>query len=246
VTEPSPSFPVPVKDHPHFRICIRPEIFKPDLIPTLRDCFEIIERTKVSLRGWDYPHVSHETQEKGYGNNWVASWSSFCSLEYWRFFQSGQFVHYLGIREKIDSDWETELRSTLKRHLSYMKNLDFSKISGLFSVSGAVYTITEIFEFAIRLCQKGLYSNNLVIEIALNNVQGFALVADRNRAWHHLYQASEPSFSKEWKIPVSELIASGHDFSIEVVIWLFERFGWFDPPREILKKDQEKFLSGQY
>lgn len=235
-----------IKATPHYRIAIRPEHFKPDLIPNLKTCVETIERTKVSLRGWDFPYLSREDQERAYGNNWVSSWANFYGMEYWRFFQSGQFIHYLGVSEKINLDWETKLQSTLKRHLSYMKDLDFSTIPGVMSISGIIYTITEIFEFAIRLCQKEVYTDLIVIEIALNNAAGFALVADSNRVWHSLHQASSQSISKEWKIQASDLMTSGHDLSMEAILWLFERFGWLDPSQEILKRDQEKFLSGQY
>src|ERR1700693_4619104 len=98
------SLPVPVLEVPHWRVNVRPATYKAERIPSLSSCFDIVRKTKVSLRGWDYPHLSNRTNEQGIGRNWVAAWSDFWGhLEYWRFYQSGQFMPLLGVRENLDS-----------------------------------------------------------------------------------------------------------------------------------------------
>ena len=92
--------PVPVLEGPHWRVNLRPSEYLPELIPTLSQCFEIIQQTKVHLRGWDYPHLSTRNTERASGSNWIASWTPFMNHnEYWRFYQSGQFLHLFSVRE---------------------------------------------------------------------------------------------------------------------------------------------------
>jgi len=57
--------PVPVLQHPHWRVNFRPAVYEDNLIPTLAKCFEIIEKNRVSLRGWDFPHLSRRDEERG-------------------------------------------------------------------------------------------------------------------------------------------------------------------------------------
>jgi len=84
--------PVPVFNAPYWRVNFRPNLYSDELIPSLGKCYEIIEKTKLSLRGWDYPHLSRRDTQKGQGANWVSSWSDFMGHnEYWRLYQSGQF-----------------------------------------------------------------------------------------------------------------------------------------------------------
>src|ERR671931_2326189 len=95
-----PKLPVPVLDFPHWRVNIRPVIYQEELIPSLAKCFETVEQTKVRLRGWDYPHLSTKNNQRCQGVNWAGSWSNFMGHnEYWRFYQSGQFIHLFSIRE---------------------------------------------------------------------------------------------------------------------------------------------------
>src|SRR5438034_7832370 len=93
-----------VKARPHWRVTIRPTIFNESRISTLPECWRIIESCSVSLRGWNYPHVDREGRTNG--NDWISSWCEFNGyLEYWRFYQSGQFLHLKSFwedSEKVD------------------------------------------------------------------------------------------------------------------------------------------------
>ena len=102
--------PVPVLERSHWRVNFRPGEYQPELIPTLSQCFEIMQQTKVRLRGWDYPHLSSRAAERATGLNWIASWALFMGHnEYWRFYQSGQFLHLFSVTEITHDGWSASL-----------------------------------------------------------------------------------------------------------------------------------------
>ncbi len=87
-----------IKEAPHWRVTIRPGAHVEERIRTLGECWRLVETSRVSLRGWDYPHLDYEHRQ--YGNDWVASWDEYRShREYWRLYQSGQFLHLFSFKE---------------------------------------------------------------------------------------------------------------------------------------------------
>src|SRR5688500_17704073 len=93
--------PVPVRSGPYWRIRLRPAEYKPDRL-SLPECESIVDARQVRLRGWYYPHVTHRAEAWERGEDFVANHVAFGGhIEYWRMYQSGQFVHLLGVRELI-------------------------------------------------------------------------------------------------------------------------------------------------
>ena len=239
--------PVPVLQHPHWRVNFRPSTYDDNLISTLTKCFEIVERNKVSLRGWDFPHLSRRDEEKGQGNNWIASWSQFMGhYEYWRLYQSGQFLYLGAVREVTETEWKKKLEADMKSHLSYMREIDWGKIPGFISIVNFVYNITEVYEFAARLCQAQVYSDALTIKIELTGIKGFVLSAPWDRVWHSYYSATEDHLATTKEIATHSLVASSKEGAMKSIAWFFERFGWLNPPVEVIARDQEKLISGRY
>jgi len=238
--------PVPVLHDPHWRINFRPDQYQKDLIPNLAWCFEIVQKNKLSLRGWDYPHLSNCDTECGVGNNWVASWSDFRGAsEYWRFYQSGQFLHLFSVREAMEPQWKQKMQFHMQNHLSYMEKLDWTQVPGFISILNFIYCITEVFEFASRLCQGEVYKGALNIDIRITGIKGYVLAAEWNRAWYSYYAASEDRLGRSWTYQTDVLVAESSDKAIEAILWFFERFGWLSPSEEVIRRDQENFLKGQ-
>ena len=239
--------PVPVLQHPHWRVNFRPAVYEDNLIPTLAKCFEIIEKNRVSLRGWDFPHLSRRDEERGHGNSWVASWSQFMGhYEYWRFYQSGQFVYLGSVREVTETEWKKKLEADMKSHLSHMRDIDWETIPGFMSIVNFVYNITEIYEFAARLCQAQVYSGTLSVKIELKGIKGFVLSAPWDRVWFSYYTATENDLSTTKEIATDTLVASSRDEALGSIAWFFERFGWLNPPVETIASDEDRLLKGRY
>jgi hypothetical protein len=241
--------PVPVLEEPHWRVRLRSEGYEKELIPSLKQCLEIIEQTKLSIRGWDYPHLSHRDSERELGNNWIASWSDFLGHnEYWRLYQSGQFLHLFSVQEAANPEWREQLRVTAKGHLNWGSEAqrDWSSIPGFISVLNFLFTVTEIFEFASRLCAKGIYRDQLRISVEVKQIKGFVLVHEWSRAWMHYYSATEDNLGNEWIVDPKDLLAQSKEYSLAATRWFFERFGWLNPTEQVLRSDQDNFLSRRF
>src|SRR5436309_4044427 len=109
--------PVPVKDYPHWTVLFRPETYNPELIPSLTDCVRLVEKARVQLRGWDFPHLSNRDTDRSHGSNWTGSWASFeGQVEYWRLYQSGQFIHLAAVSEAVQQKWQEQLKRDTMSH----------------------------------------------------------------------------------------------------------------------------------
>ena len=83
-----------IKSRGYWRIVVRPQSFVEERLE-YASLLDVIGSTSVRIRGWDFPHLGREEEierQKDYVGTRV-TWSSY--REYWRFYQSGQFV-YLG------------------------------------------------------------------------------------------------------------------------------------------------------
>ncbi len=237
--------PVPVLEKPHWRVNFRSIPYKGKAAISLKECNEIIQKNKVSLRGWDYPHI--DPKNKAHGNNWVASWTIFNGhVEYWRFYQSTQFIHLFSVLETTRPEWKAKIDEAMEWHLGYRKDIDWNSVPGYFSIINFLYTVTEIYEFATRLCQSEIYKDKLNIDIQLNNIHGFMLAADKNRRWDQDYHSDEDTllFNKEYI--ADDMIVFSHKYALDTVIHFFERFGWLSPTESLLKEEQDKFLRGKF
>jgi len=247
MTSPKTELPVPVLSYPHWRVNFRPQDYIEETIPSLGQCFQIVEKNRVRLRGWDYPHLSYRENERGQGTNWVASWSSFRGhLEYWRFYQSAQFLHLFSVREATEEGWREKLQAQTASHLSHMQNINLDKVPGFISMLNFIFCVTEIIEFATRLCQAEVYKGEVKISIQLNKIKGFVLTTDWDRFWDEYCAAGEDVLGKTWTIGSGALIADSAQYSLNVVVWFFERFGWLNPSTEVLRKDIEDYLKGRH
>jgi len=227
-----------LKASSHWKVVIRPTVFDPELIRELPDCWRIIEPCAVSLRGWDYPHV--DRSDRGNGKDWIESWCDFMDIqEYWRFYQSGQFVHLFSFRE---DRWPNAMQNAVRRAL--VKVPIGQEPTGCMDVTEAVFRLTEIYEFASRLTQKLVLDQPVSITVELAKVRSRILTAlDFNKAWWGYYPSTEQVLTHPRDVSVSELIGGSAQLAIDTAIWFFHRFQWNDPNRAVLQSDQQKLLA---
>lgn len=246
MTRETSKLPIPVLEKPHWRVNFRPEVYIGEAIPSLSQCFQIIEKNQVRLRGWYYPHLSNHADERTQGKNWVASWVTFRGhIEYWRFYQSTQFIHYFSVRESTEEGWRAKLQKQTASHLFHNSDIDWNTVPGFISITNFLYTVTEIIEFAARLCQAQVYKGNLDISIQISSIKGFMLTADEDRAWNVYCPAGEDMLDKIWTIDSGSLIADSPEYSLDIIAWFFERFGWLNPSKDVLRKDIDNYLKGR-
>lgn len=243
------SLPVRIKDFPYWCVRFRPQVFDADLIPSHTECRHLVEKARVQLRGWDFPHLptgGNAGHGVLHGSNWVGAYADFMgSIESWRLFQSGQFIHYAAVREASEHQWREKLQNDTMSHLRHRSDIDWNSVPGYVSLTNLVYTITEYFEFAARICQAGIYRGILEIKLELHGAKGFLLTTDWSRSWHQYCPASDDYLGKTWSIATEDLVAGSADHSLKAITWVCECFGWISPNLEALKVDQQKLLSGR-
>jgi hypothetical protein len=239
---PTIQLPVNVLKYPHWDINFRPEVYNSEAIPSLRECLKTIGQARVSLRGWSYPAKDYPEQS-GQGENWVSAWSDFGHLEYWRFYQSTQFVHLNSFWEETEI-WLKHKDALLNEQHSRRLRVNQHPMQGVLALENFVYTTTEIFEFAARLCKRGVYRRSLTLKIKLAKIKDFALVEISNNGavWSDFYQTSQDSIEYSCSLQSDELVANSAEHAAKAVSWFAERFGWLDLPVEPLRSIQRKLL----
>lgn len=226
-----------LKQRGHWKVTIHPLQYQENRY-SFSEIKHLVEKTKVSLRGWDYPHLDPRSTFNLDG--FIESYCEFDYLiEYWRFYRSGKFIHLFGMREDGRDNSVVPERFRWYGHDAEVPD----NLRGL-SIIGAVYSLTEIFEFAIRLAKHGLFESGVRIEVELFGLYNRMLYfEDVARHLRTAYLCRDEYIKKEavFKTP-AELTESGHATAVSWFIEIAQQFQWDSPPRAIMEEEQRKFL----
>ncbi len=203
----------------------------------LSQCKEVIEKSAVELRGWDYPHIPRRSGDDTNltpGNDFYEGWIDWgAHKEIWRMHQSGQFIHYRAMEEDWfqEDDWHGDLKQI--------------NPGTVLSIISAVYFLTEVFEFLSRLIREGLYKEGIEVHIQLHTGSGRKLaVFDPMRApLFRDYTTGADIVEFPSKTYKSDELKESKEQALSVALYIFQRFGWDNPPIETIKNDQEKLLN---
>ncbi|MFA6228300.1 MAG: hypothetical protein WC668_03915 [Patescibacteria group bacterium] len=224
----------------YWRVIIRPNKYDDKLIESLSDCKKIIEKSRVSLRGWDYPHVDRQTGIISSSNNSVDSfcdWPEGPVYEYWRFYNTGQFVHYFSMRE--------DLRLSPQKVKEYQDEYGV-KVDKFLSIIGALYSITEILEFSKRLLTniENIDSLEIIIElVGVNNRMLFfwdIFLRETNRAYICKFKEDKILIKKVYSR--DQICNLTNEIALDTTIEIFKKFDWDNVDKKIFVEDQKKFL----
>lgn len=228
-----------IKEIPHWRVEIRPDSYDRESIADIDECLAAVKRAKVRLRGWDYPHLPGDPAHLLFGERSVGAWVDFAGhKEFWAFFQSAQFIHLFAIKESLTANWDRTLRVNYEGILR-----DQADVPGFIHIGNFVWTLTEIFEFAARLCERTVYKDRLEITVTLKGIKGFALTTDVNRAWYGHYTAGQADLGNTWALRAAELVAERDEKALDASLWFFKRFGWLEPNVDALRDQQAELLN---
>lgn len=229
-----------IRSRGHWRISFEP--LEEQTIEPLSKCREIVEKNSIELRGWDYPHIPRRTgDDTGFepGENfWQAwlDWPEYAHFEFWRFYQSGQFIHYREIAEDwlqdatFDNMWQQE-----KTKIAPGERL---------GVVGTTFLITEIYQFLAKLGNAGVYEKGVQVTLSLNNTKERKLYVDDYGRFPFSFDRKTISEKIDYKkvYTKEEIISQPQELARQAILYIFERFNW-EPNPDIIKADQEKLLS---
>lgn len=212
-----------VRSRGHWFITVRPMPHDPDRVAAPGDLEAAVRRSAVRIRGWDYPHVSNRYEVNRFpsyieqGTDWEYH------VEYWRYYKSGQFVHWNGIRD----DWHDQ--STL-----WPSNGEATE--RVIGVLDTVYTMLEVLTFAGRLALGPGGSDEMSVRAELKGAEGRRLrVDERRRAGF-----DEPRVSRVDSIEVygdfrrDDLVSCVDEPAVNWSRAIFAMFHW-DPTTELLR-----------
>lgn len=221
-----------IRGGPHWKVVIRPQSFEQERIATLGDCLIAVKDSRVWLGGRSYPGLDREDR----GEDWVAAWAeSRGRSEYWRLFQSGQFVHYFTFREDMPS-WRTE------DDRKYGKRSP--EPNGYLDVGNLLYTCTEIFEFTACLMAAGILGppdESPVVRIGMEHVRNRTLCAAFPWVLPDFRHAITDCLEHSRRVVGPGVSDEAAKQAREATRWFLDRFG-MTTTDVVLKPEQEKIL----
>lgn len=198
----------------YWQVVIRPSRFDVHRLADIGALLPLVETNKVSVRGWDFPHVDNRAQPH-VDVDWVGQeldWEHVKSI--WRIYQSGQF-YFLG---GVALDWRDESRL-------WPVDANWSH-SQLLGVGDTIATLTEFFEFAARLAISTAGDDVMHIDITAGNLRGRQLYTDSSRRWplRPSYTAALAKYPHVEDVARTKLMTEGKLLALSVAKDLFARF----------------------
>lgn len=221
-----------IKQKGYWVVNIRPQKYNKKLISLNSKLFtEYLQSCRVSLGGWDYPVGIFQDEKYGNTKDGIVVQNIEYLPEIWQFTTSGNFYHVFGLHED---------------YLNFSQNKTNKPVLGLFST---LFTLTSIFFFAKKLfCSQEFLTEDLHIEIQLNNIRNRELIVDiPNRLPFHSPKISEIENSFEYKKEIlrSDLMIKFEDLAFDAFVELVRYFNFTNIPFGSYKNDQQMFLAGR-
>lgn len=199
----------------YWQVVIRPATLVEDRIVDYSQLFPLVEKNRVKLRGWDFPHIDYKAPVLK-GPDWIGQEIEWQYMkDEWRFFQSGQFVQIMG----IPLDWRDAL---------YLwQDTPEWKAGTLVGIGDTIGTLTEIFEFAARLALSEAGDEAMHIEFSMHHLKDRSLYMDSGRdRWPLLkaYKTSMDKYAKSFELERSQLVSDAKALASQAAIQFFKRF----------------------
>jgi hypothetical protein len=161
-----------IKQRSYWKVEFFPSTFKESAISGLSDSKAVISDSAVLLRGWDYPHVPTQGDEKQdiypKDNDRYESWIDWSiHKEVWRFYKSGKYIQLRGLFEQWYDQYEVFLAPNPLSKLEPNSVVDIIEV---------VYTLTEVFLFLYNLAGHMREIDSFELRISMCNVEGKKLV----------------------------------------------------------------------
>ena len=216
-----------LKKYGHWAIYAYPTEYVPNRISDQRIIKELIEKTEVDLRGWNFPHTDvQDTINFTRGRQSYTIWDRF--IEGYRAYKSSLFVCKKAFWEDVQGYTSNDDRLIL-------------------SIPNLIWSITEFFLFFKRYYEEIAQNCDLSVKLVLNQTKNRKLgyLDHRDVFLRGSFIAKENSICIEEPIKVVELRASFKEIANSVILQIFRVFNCNDITEEYIGKWQNKLLEGK-
>lgn len=223
-----------IKTRGYWEVDLRPDEPSKARFESISDCMKKVRESVVLLRGWDYPHFSSRDPPYPMQGRIESLVDFGATKEYWTMFLNGHFFHLFTCKE----DWLGE-DVTIFGPSKYANTTPGTVLGFLMTL----YSVTEIFEFAMRLAQKDAFGRRIRMKISLIGMDGRRISTFApGRYIFRDYVCREKAITFDKKVNVEELIGSGHEMALDATASIFEIFNWLNVSKETLREEQRKLL----
>jgi hypothetical protein len=217
-------------------VIFEPNFFNENLIPK-RELQNILEKSKVSLRGWDFPHISSNDKDdgkrpyfiSGNGIEFYDCLSSFGVMEIFRFYQSGQFLAKFVL-------YEDTIGKVREKEIKTGEYIDFLSL---------IYRITEISIFIKNLVENTeIEGGNLIIE--LNNVKGRrmdSIFSTNIFPFFANYISGMNKIITNLKFSREEILNDSLSISRKLIGDIFTDFNWTNYSEQMIQTHQNNLIN---
>ena len=214
----------------YWRVVLRPTQFHKARLRDKAHCQRAVYNAAVGSASGHYPTlVDRPTDE---GTDWIGTGVNVLTvIEYWRFFQSGQFVHHIATKEDHMGRlglWHPQffVPGEGRRYLA---------------ITATVHLLTDLLEFAARLAYGEILVPSASLTIEINRMDGRQLTFMMpGRRLPEVYWFKDDRIELTRALAAENLIGRSDEIAIELATDLFSRAGW-NAPWAILAEDQRRY-----
>ena len=228
-----------IRSHGYWKAVVHPACFDSARVPGKSDLLPILDRSKVRLWGWSFPFLDDYTEEIE-GPDWIGREVSFDPLiELWRFYQSGQFVHYSG----MTTDWSKHFGTFSGWPSQWDSDVPGSP-NVLLDIKEVMIRFAEAFEFAARLSSTQAGDDRMHLEVEVVGIEKHLLRVSPSNQVDRFREMLNPAHKVpfEFDLPMIELKSSTRELALKPAAELFSRFGW-NPSIAVLRDIQTEVLN---
>ncbi|MDE2779566.1 MAG: hypothetical protein OXI91_07830 [Chloroflexota bacterium] len=228
-----------IRSRGHWKVVVHPARFDEGRVPIKSALLPILERSKVRLWGWSFPFLD-DYMEESEGPDWIGREVKYDPLiELWRFYQSGQFLHYSG----MTTDWSKHV-GTFSGWPSQWHEGKTRELKVLLDIKEVIIRFAEILEFAARLSSTQAGDDQMHLEIEVVGIENHLLRVSQSKELDRFREMTNPSHKIpfEFDLPLLELKANTRELALKPAAELFSYFGW-NPGGAILRDIQAEVLT---
>jgi hypothetical protein len=203
----------------HYLVSIRPTIYNSHAIEPISLILDLANRFQVRYFGWKFPFIvrNEEAVEQRCAGipRRPKGWE-----EFWRMYQSGQFLCAIAYREDAADREPLEYLDVWAR-----RRVAASNVSGVINIHTLIRIVKQAYEFAAGLATPLAWDSTVEVTVTLTNTADRVIVStDPARPARVFWQATAPQIKSRRIVEAKDLLAKAGSLAAAAATEILERF----------------------